>query len=548
MKKYIFVLWAACLLVPLAGYPAGKQVGITAGLRSYKTGEIRLSVQVAITPGFKLYADRFRVEAFPPVKIIPLAVPTPRIFEDAVAGETNLVYEHSFSAVYLVENFTNDVLSFTVRYQGCNQTGCFMPAAEEFRLKIGDSPLQLARAANEPGVTNNEYNAFLANIRSNYQAVAKQSGYMDARDFLAFLDFQDNRSLEPGPIRRAWHYGSLWISVLLMILGGLALNLTPCVLPLIPVNLAIIGAGVRAVSARRGFLLGTLYGLGIVLAYGGLGLATVLTGTQFGSIAASPWFNLGVALLFLVLGLALLDLIVIDFSRLQNRINLEGKGLLFVILPGAVSALLAGSCVAPVVIAVLLLSSDLYLKGQMIGLVLPFLLGLGMALPWPFAGAGLTFLPKPGRWMTHVKHIFAVVIILAGLYYLLAGVRMFSGKDKSPGENVPASQAQGNWSLLPDGLPAGEMEEMRSGRGRPVLIYFAASWCRDCKAMNLTTFRSPAVRKKMDEFICVKVPVENPGDSLTRMVLREFDVVGLPTFVIFKPNETQDAKAAARTR
>ena len=45
-------------------------------------------------------------------------------------------------------------------------------------------------------------------------------------------------------------------------------------------------------------------------------------------------------------------------------------------------------------------------------LLLPFLLGLGMALPWPFAGAGLSFLPKPGGWMKWVKYSFGVLILL----------------------------------------------------------------------------------------------------------------------------------------
>ena len=55
----------------------------------------------------------------------------------------------------------------------------------------------------------------------------------------------------------------------------------------------------------------------------------------------------------------------------------------------ALVALLAGACVAPVVIQVVVFASDQYAKGQPIALALPFVLGLGMALPWPIAGAGL---------------------------------------------------------------------------------------------------------------------------------------------------------------
>ena len=83
----------------------------------------------------------------------------------------------------------------------------------------------------------------------------------------------------------------------------------------------------------------------------------------------------------------------------------------------AIAALLAGACVAPVVIQVVLFSSNLYATGTSIALALPFVLGLGMALPWPIAGAGLASLPKPGAWMVRVKQAFGVVILATAVYY-----------------------------------------------------------------------------------------------------------------------------------
>ena len=84
---------------------------------------------------------------------------------------------------------------------------------------------------------------------------------------------------------------------------------------------------------------------------------------------------------------------------------------------GAVAALLAGACVAPVVIQVVLFSSDLYATGTKAALALPFLLGVGMAIPWPIAGAGIAALPKPGAWMVRIKQVFGVVILATAAYY-----------------------------------------------------------------------------------------------------------------------------------
>ncbi len=114
------------------------------------------------------------------------------------------------------------------------------------------------------------------------------------------------------------------------------------------------------------------------------------------------------------------DVIVIDFSRFLDRFHVgeSGRGSFLVAFGmGAVAALLAGACVAPVVIQVVLFSSNLYATGTTAALALPFLLGVGMAIPWPVAGAGIAALPKPGAWMVRIKQVFGVVILGTALYY-----------------------------------------------------------------------------------------------------------------------------------
>ena len=115
-------------------------------------------------------------------------------------------------------------------------------------------------------------------------------------------------------------------------------------------------------SRGRGFLLGSAYGAAMAVVYGVLGLVVILTAGTFGTINASPWFNLAIAVLFVVLGLAMFDVLVIDFSRFSaGMANPANRGTFAVAFTmGAVAALLAGACVAPVVIQVVLFSSSLY--------------------------------------------------------------------------------------------------------------------------------------------------------------------------------------------
>ena len=148
-------------------------------------------------------------------------------------------------------------------------------------------------------------------------------GYQSTTDFLRFI-----HNAETGVKEQGLFEGRGPLAILLIVLiGGLALNLTPCVLPMIPINLAIIGAGAQASSRARGFLLGSAYGGAMALVYGVLGLIVILTAGTFGTINASPWFNLGIAILFVVLGLAMFDVLLIDFSKYSAGIGTSsGRG------------------------------------------------------------------------------------------------------------------------------------------------------------------------------------------------------------------------------
>lgn len=428
----------------------------------------------------------------------------------------------------------------SLRLQACDETTCFLPQTHPFEFAgVVGTPYGRSAQTNDAGDAPAPPAAGTAvdKPRKELEIIASTAGYHPADEFVPFLD----RALDGGGQESSLAIDlgskSTWAGILLILVGGLALNLTPCVLPMIPVNLSIIGVGTRVGHHMRGFLLGGAYGLGIALVYGLLGLAVVRTGATFGSLNASAWFNIAMAGLFVVLSLALFDVVQIDFSGLRNRFgrsNMDVGPFAAALVMGGISALLAGACVAPVVIAVLLHSLTLYSDGNVWGQFYPFVLGLGMALPWPIAGAGLAALPKPGIWMKYVKYAMAAAVLAVAGYYGVLGVGMLrdqQGSAAPSGAPQEGAVAHGQVVWL-DTLDAGIAESRQSGK--PILLDFWATWCKNCLAMERTTFQDPEVIERFHEFVLVKLQAEDPGDPVTQQTMKRFGVLGLPTYVVVR--------------
>jgi thiol:disulfide interchange protein len=373
----------------------------------------------------------------------------------------------------------------------------------------------------------------------DFTVVATQAGYLPVNDFLTFV-----RNAESGVKETSLFEGRGPLAILLLVfLGGLALNLTPCVLPMIPINLAIIGAGAKVGSRSRGFLLGAVYGAAMALVYGVLGVIVITTASTFGTINSSPWFNLSIAVVFAILALAMFDVFTIDFSRFAGSVGAgaSGKGTVALAFGmGAIAALLAGACVAPVVLQVVLFSSDLYAQGTLVALGLPFVLGLGMAIPWPIAGAGLTALPKPGAWMVRVKQAFGVVILATASYYGYLAYGLFADRWVDPREVASSVQEQlkAGWhGSLAEGLAVARRDQ------KPVLVDMWATWCKNCVVMDRTTLVDPTVTKALEGYVKIKYQAENLDEYPARAVVERFKAIGLPTYVILHPAKTASASS-----
>ena len=481
-----------------------------------------LRINITIPKGSHVYADTVEIGFSDTLLATTQTYPAPIQFTDPLLGEERAAFDRDFVATYRVQHSNPQAAEFTVAYQGCDEKTCFPPVSLKYRLSPEGSVLQ---ADTDTTATQPNTNAALA----KFSQIKSGGGILNPKEFIAFLDAAENA--QPADASNA----SIWLLFLLTFLGGLALNLTPCVLPMIPINLAIIGAEARNGSRLRGFALGGLYGLGMMLAYGSLGLLLILAGKPFGSIQSSPWFHFTIAAIFIALALAAFGVFHIDLTRFrpgskQNALFKKSTYLLPLVM-GAVSAVLSGACVTPVILTALLQAERLYAAGNPLGILLLFVLGAGMALPWPFAGAGLSFLPKPGRWMLRVNQAFGVFILLMAIVRIYDGVVIL--KQSTPAATALAQSTSeenpGGWfTSLPLALETAQKEN------KMVFIDFWASWCANCKAMDAQTFRHPDVVKRMDNYVKVKIRAERFDDPETKKLLDHFGIKGLPFYTVLK--------------
>jgi cytochrome c biogenesis protein CcdA len=531
----------------------------------------RIALRVQLGPGLHAQSNHPRDPSLKPAVLTIDAPPGVTDVEHVFPAATDLklpgfdepaaVFEHEFvigAQLKIAADHPTGPLEIPGRlqYQACNDTMCFAPVTVETRWSLevvpattpvveahtdvfraiafghGEPPPAPIKSPAPVAPTSRPGSATDLARLDRFAILGRWDGYGTSSQFLEFIHNAETGVTAKGPFEGQGPFAILAI----VFLGGLALNLTPCVLPMIPINLAIIGAGARSQAGRsRGFFLGAAYGAAMAIVYGVLGLVVIRTAGTFGTINASPWFNVGIAVLFVLLGLAMFDVLSLDFSRWSSRIRFDqtSRGTLYLAFSmGAVAALLAGACVAPVVVQVVVFASNLYAAGTPSALALPFVLGLGMAVPWPIAGAGLAALPKPGAWMVRVKQVMGVFILATAAYYGYVAYGIFANRWVDPATvraSVDAQLKEGWHPSLAEGLALAQQNNT------PVLIDFWATWCKNCLTMDETTLKDEAVKSALRGYTLVKYQAEDPDEPAAKAILERVGSKGLPTYVILKP-------------
>lgn len=378
--------------------------------------------------------------------------------------------------------------------------------------------------------------------------------------------------------------------VLLCFLAGVGVSFTPCVLPMVPITMGLIGAR-GAGSRARAFTLSATYVLGLAAVYTALGVFAGVTGMLFGSWLQSPLIVFSIAGFFVVMGVSMFgffDVGVPSFlaSRLQGK---AGGGYGGALGLGVIGAILAGPCSGPVVASILALIGT---EGDLpLGATLMFAFSLGMGMIFLVTGAASGWLPSRGAWMVTVKKGFGIVLWLGAIYFsaahlsptvtalatsaVLLVTAVFGWPHADDGDGpftvslrrlygivgglVGAYLLLG--TLVKDGfiLPAvslgstgggaaqaqpgiawirteAEALELARSSGKPLMIDFTAEWCAACHEMERFTYTDARVIAAAEGFVPAMLDCTKKGDPVVEAVLKKYGVTGLPTVVFVMPD------------
>lgn len=371
---------------------------------------------------------------------------------------------------------------------------------------------------------------------------------------------------------------SLLLQLVLVFLGGLALNLTPCVYPIIPVTVGFFLN--QTGSSKRTALLASFYVLGMAVTYSTLGVVAALTGKLFGAALQSPWVTGGIVVVVLALAASMFGLWEIRIPAWVSGVAGARQGVVGSLVMGLVVGLVAAPCIGPFVLGLLAYVGQK--QSVMLGFLLFFTLALGLGLPYLFLALStrsLEKLPHSGAWMEGVRQLFGVLLVALAFYFarpllpgdlgdkLLALSLVLGGFYLAviarPGYEIAAVDRfmravtlalvlAGAWLWPHSGTTTaqelswekanGQVLQEAIAQGGPVIVDFYADWCLPCKELDEKTFSRPEVKAVLASFRRLKVDLTQISQE-TEELRKAYGVAGVPTVLFFyQGREAQDLR------
>ena len=319
--------------------------------------------------------------------------------------------------------------------------------------------------------------------------------------------------------------------------AGLAVNLTPCVYPMLTVTASLF-------KPKDGEMLGhsfakaVSYFLGIVLMYSALGYFAASTGKVFGSVLQNSWVLGGVAILMFTLALSMFGVFQLTIpSELLSRLGgLRKANYAGLFASGMLVGIFAAPCIGPPVVA--LLAAVANNGSPAFGLSAFFVFSCGLGAPYLLLGtfSGLVKkLPKAGQWLIIVERLFGIVLLGFGIFYLALALHwQLPGAPKSTVVWTPYSV---------------QAVERSVAEHKSVVIDFFAEWCISCHELDRDVFSDPKIAAQLKELTTLRVDATDQDDPAVQEVITRYDLIGFPTVIFLDDmgREIEDTRVTGLT-
>lgn len=373
--------------------------------------------------------------------------------------------------------------------------------------------------------------------------------------------------------------------LLVAAVGGLLLNFTPCVLPVIP--LKIMGLANSAGSRGRTLWLGIVMSLGVIAFWMGLGIAvsSIKGFSSANQLFQYPAVTIAIGAIIVGMAVGMMGFFSVGLPQWVYMVNPKHESASGSFLFGIMTAILSTPCTAPLMGAAIAWAAT---RDVTTVLAVFAAVGIGMAMPYGVLAAFPSLLkkmPRTGPASELIKHVMGLLLVAAGLFFLGSG---FSGLMVTPPDPPSrlywllvalAGAAAGAWlavrttQITKDGgkrLVFGSLgafivvisaligvTQMSHGpinwtyytperlaeakkRGDIVVIDFTAEWCLNCKALESGVLFPKPVSTLLNTPGVTPIKVDLTGNNtFGNELLKSFNRITIPLLVVIKPDGTE---------
>ena len=538
-----------------------------------------LDVAAAVISGWHINSDhpnsadfiRTRLVVTPPASVSAGKVKYPPAEEIAPAfsgGEKLSVFSGAMNfsvplnAAAAFRPAAGAKVAVTLEYQPCNDNICMPPAKVSASASLGAIEPSGSHASFE------RLGVVLAAFGGSGGTSDSSPGASDdsSSDSGTGASGQGQAAAPGSQLADIFLTHGMLLGFLAVLLGGFALNLTPCVYPLIGVTVAYFGN--QGGGPRNIAVLASVYVLGIALTFSLAGVAVALSGGLFGAALQNPIVLVAIAAMLLALAASSFGLFSLQPPQwLMSRAGVARPGYVGALVMGLGMGVVAAPCIGPIVLGLLLMVERS--ASPLFGFALFFTLAIGLGLPYialALAAGHIRALPRSGEWLAWIEQLFGFVLIGLALYFLdpvvdgwamrlmpyyAAAAGIFLGFVTPAGRgwrpflvfrSALGALATGAfaWMLFMapakppaqltfDPYDAAVLKQARAAQ-KPVLIDFSATWCMPCREMARTTFRDPAVIEAASHFIRLQADITEHSTRNAQLAML-YEVRGVPTTV-----------------